>query len=253
MLLENKVAIVTAGAGRGIGSSIVRRFAAEGAAVAIVDFDLEGATALADEIKAGGGQAIAVQADVAEQDDVLRAVSETVAAFGTVSILINHAGIGRADLIERMTYEQWRRICAVNLDGTFFFTQAVIPYMKENNWGRIVSTASRAAYRASRGAYARGMAAYAATKLGIVGFSRAAAFELGPYQITVNVIAPGLTSPDNGVNLGDPSLEGEGQVLPLRFVEPDEIAAAAMYLVGPGADRTTGQVLHVNSGSYFNA
>ena len=94
------------------------------------------------------------------------------------------------------------------------------------------------------------MAAYAATKSGIIGFSRAAAYELGPYEITVNVIAPGNTEQ----NMGDEAdVAAEGQVLPLRLVRPDEIAAAVMYFVGPGSDRTTGQVLHVNSGSYFNA
>jgi 3-oxoacyl-[acyl-carrier protein] reductase len=166
---------------------------------------------------------------------------------------MNHAGIGVGGPIEQMPYETWRRICAVNLDGTFFFTRAVIPHMKAANWGRIISTASRAAYRSSKHAYARGMAAYAATKSGIIGFSRAAAYELGPHQITVNVIAPGFTSHDPEDNLKIDILEQEGQVLPLRYVHSDEIAAAVMYFVGAGSDRTTGQVLHVNSGSYFNA
>jgi 3-oxoacyl-[acyl-carrier protein] reductase len=135
----------------------------------------------------------------------------------------------------------------------------VIPYMKAQRWGRIVSTISRAAYRPSPNA--PGLTDYAAAKAGLAGFSRALAIEAGPYGVTVNAVAPGIVS-GSGMSGAKPQLppeveqrasEAEGQVLPPRFVTPDEVAGAVVYLAGPYADRITGMVIHINGGSYFPA
>jgi 3-oxoacyl-[acyl-carrier protein] reductase len=261
VFLDNKVAIVTAGGGPGIGSAIVRALSAHGAAVAVTDVNAERAGAVAEELANDGKPSLAVVADVSKKDDVTRMVDETVSAFGTVHILINNAGIGLTDRIETMSEELWRRMLAVHLDGTFLSTQAVIPHMSAHGWGRIVNTASRAAYCPARATQNVGLSAYATAKAAIIGFSRVAAIELGRSGITVNAIAPGLVfgsgmrgeplvmAHDEEVEL---SLD-EGQVLEPRYVRPDEIAAGVMYFVGPGSDRTTGQVLHINGGSYFNA
>jgi 3-oxoacyl-[acyl-carrier protein] reductase len=261
MFLEGKVAIITAGGGPGIGSAIVRALAREGATVAVADINGQRARAVADELASNGTPSLAITADVSNKNDVARMVDETVQAFGAVHILVNHAGASGSQPIETLPEETWRHVLGVHLDGTFFCTQAVIPVMKSQGWGRIVSTSSRAAYRTSREVWQSGLSAYAAAKAGIIGFSRVAAAELGRSGITVNVIAPGLTA-GSGMS-GDPvplsdeeelrrSID-ENQVLVPRFVRPDEIAAGVMYFVGPGSDRTTGQVLHINGGSYFNA
>jgi 3-oxoacyl-[acyl-carrier protein] reductase len=261
MFLEGKVAIVTAGGGPGMGSAIVRALAQQGASVAVADINGERARGVADEIADTGTKSLAIVADVSKKDDVTGMVDETMRAFGAVHILVNHAGASGSQLIENLPEETWRHVLGVHLDGTFFCTQAVIPVMKSQGWGRIVSTSSRAAYRTSPGAWLAGLSAYAAAKAGIIGFSRVAAAELGSWGITVNVIAPGLVA-GSGMS-GDPvALDeeeelrrstDEGQVLAPRFVQPDEIAAGVIYFVGPGSDRTTGQVLHINGGSYFNA
>jgi 3-oxoacyl-[acyl-carrier protein] reductase len=261
MFLEGKIAVVTAGGGPGIGSAIVRALAAEGAAVAVVDVDGARARAVSEALAHDGRRSLAVVADVSKRDDAARAVDETVREFGAVDILVNHAGVSGTEPIETLPEEKWRRVLGVALDGTFFCTQAVIPSMKSQGWGRIVSTASRAAYRTSPSMWRNGLSAYAAAKSGIIGFSRVAAAELGTFGITVNVVAPGLTA---GSGMGgepvtlseDEEIEratDEGQVLAPRYVRPEEIAAGVMYFVNPLADRTTGQVLHVNGGSYFNA
>jgi 3-oxoacyl-[acyl-carrier protein] reductase len=255
-VLDGKVAIVTAGGGPGMGAAISGALAKEGAAVVVADIDARRAEQVAGKIKATGGNALAIPTDVAKGDEVARMVERTVRAFGTVSILANHAGIIPSGPIEEITEEKWDRALGVHLKGAFLCSRAVLPHMKQQRWGRIVCTSSRAGYRPMMST--AGLTDYAAAKAGIVGFSRALAMEVGSYGITVNVIAPGLVS---GTGMSDaPALtpeqerlagEAEGQVLPPRAVRPDEIAGAFLYLVGPHADRVTGMVIHVNGGSYF--
>lgn len=259
MSLDGKVAIVTAGGGPGIGSAIVRALAAAGASVGVADVDGKRAESVAAEVTESGGNALPIVADVSDKEQAVRMVERTVETFGKLHILINHAGVGVREPIEQMSPESWRQVREVSLDGTFFCTQAAVPFMRAEGWGRVVSTASWAAYRTCPSAVKLGLSSYAAAKAGVIGFSRAAAAELGPLGITVNVVAPGLTS-GSGMS-GEPTTltreqeveraHDEQQILRPRFVRPEEIAAGVMYFVGPGSDRTTGQVLHVNGGSYF--
>jgi 3-oxoacyl-[acyl-carrier protein] reductase len=259
-VLNGKVAIITAGRGPGMGQAISKLLAKEGASVVIADISLKYAEKTAAEIQQSGGAAIAVPTDVSKSDDVERMVETAVREFGKVSILINHAGAGVGAPIEQMTEEMWDRITGVHLKGTYLCTRAVVTYMKKERWGRIVSTASRAGYRPSKGVY--GLTAYSASKYALVGFSRALAMELGPWDITVNCIAPGLVD-GSGMDR-DPEVDkmsteqllaasqNEGQLLhPQRYVTPQEIAGTWLYLVGPHASRVTGVTMHVNGGSYF--
>lgn len=256
MSLEGRVAIVTAGGGPGIGSAISKTLAKDGAAVVIAELDPGRATNTADEIRSNGGKALAVPTDVSQKKQVLALVERTVKEFGTVSILVNHAGISPGGPILDMTEEYWDKTLAVHLKSAFLCTQAVLPHMIKERWGRIVSTSSRVAYKPAT----LGVSDYAAAKAGMIGFSRAVAMEVGQYGITLNCIAPGNVSgsgmaeaqgrPPRTPQQRHELIEGEGQVLrPIRYVRPDEIAAAVIYLVN--AERVTGTVMHVNGGSYL--
>ncbi len=260
MSLEAKIAIVTAGGGPGIGRAIARALAKEGAAVVIAERDPGRADAAAAEIRAAGGTALAVPTDVSKKADVVHMVERAVDELGGVHILCNHAGASTGGRIEEMPEEVWDANLSVHLKGTFLCTQAVIPHMRRQRWGRIVNTVSRAAYKPT----SLGLSDYAAAKAGIIGFSRAVAMEVGADGITLNCIAPGHVS-GSGIGLvqGHPMptpeqerqrINTEHQILePHRMVTPEEIAGAVLYLVGPYAERVTGAVMHVNGGSYLPA
>ncbi len=259
-VLDGRVAIVTAGAGAGMGHAISSLLAREGAAVVVADINPDACARTVAAIERDGGRAISAPTDVSKAADVDRMVATTLEAFGKISILANHAGAGRGAPIEAMTEAMWDHVTGVHLKGTYLCTRAVVPHMKAQRWGRVVSTVSRAGYRTSRGL--SGLTAYAASKYAVVGFSRALAMELGPWNITMNCVAPGLVEAggmggDSGTNGMSPEemherSDHEGQILdPLRYVRPDEIAGTWLYLVGPHADRVTGATFHVNGGSYF--
>lgn len=255
-ILQGKVVIVTAGGGSGMGQAISKAFAREGAVVAVADIDETRAVRVTQEIEAAGGRAFAVPTDVASAQEVRRLVDHVVERHGTVSILAHHAGIIPSGKIEDISEEAWDRAMGVHLKGAFLCSQAVIPHMKKQGWGRIISTSSRAGYRPM--IQTPGCTDYAAAKAALGGFSRALAIEVGSWGITVNTIAPGAVA---GGDLGGnrPSSEdydrqfavAEGQVLPPRLITPDEIAESFLYLSSSAADRITGAVLHVNGGSYF--
>lgn len=259
-VLDGRVAIVTAGGGPGMGRSVSTLLAKEGAAIVVADINPEWSRETVAEIERSGGTALAIRTDVSNATEVAHMVDTTVRTFGKISILINHAGAGIGAPVESMTDEKWKRITDVHLKGTYLCTRAVVPHLKKENWGRIVCTASRAGYRPSKGVF--GLTAYAASKYAAVGFSRALAVELAPWNITVNCVAPGLVDrsgmdrdPDADKMTPEQYLErsqNELQIVhPLRYVDPDEIAGSWLYLVGPHANHVTGITLHVNGGSYF--
>jgi NAD(P)-dependent dehydrogenase (short-subunit alcohol dehydrogenase family) len=239
-----------------------RALGRHGAAVAVADVDLDAARQVTDEIVAAGGRAIAVETDVSQSSAVQALVDRTISEFGDITILVNHAGMGASMPIDELTEERWDKAMGVSLRGTFLCIRAVVPSMRRAGGGRIVNTTSRAAYRAGVGAGLRGVAAYAANKAGIAGLS--VAIELGPSNITVNCIAPGLMRESgNFRELGmdhpptaeerQASAEREGQVLPPEPGDPEDVAGAMLYLVGPYGRRVTGTVMHVNGGAYFPA
>jgi NAD(P)-dependent dehydrogenase (short-subunit alcohol dehydrogenase family) len=241
-------AIVTGGAS-GIGLAIAQRLGDEGAAVAIFDLDADAAAEAAAKIDAGAGSAIGLGVDVTDRPGIDAAVEHTVATLGPPTILVNSAGMDGFEKFLAITAESWHKIVAVNLTGTFYCCQAVVPHMLDAGWGRIVNVSSSSAQTGNPR-----MVHYSAAKAGVVGLTKALAQELGPRGITVNTIPPGFIdtpmlrrSEQRGL-LG-PGVEAAEAATPVRRIgRPDDVAAACLFLVREEAGYITGQVLGVNGG-----
>jgi 3-oxoacyl-[acyl-carrier protein] reductase len=243
--LDGRVAIVTGG-GRGIGRGIARVFAAEGAAVAVVDRSSDDATAVARGIAAAGGRAIALTADVSVEADVESAIGGAIDELGPPWVLVNAAGIGPAADFLEMTTEQWREVHAVNLDGTFYAARAAARAMvAAGGGGRIINIGSQLGLKGG----AR-VAHYVSSKAAVHGFSRALARELAPHAITVNSIAPGPVETDMLLAMPPDWLAAKRAELPLgRFGRVEEIAPMALLLASvDGGGFITGALLNVSGG-----
>ncbi|HUE30982.1 MAG TPA: SDR family NAD(P)-dependent oxidoreductase [Verrucomicrobiae bacterium] len=267
-LLATRVAVVTGG-GSGIGRAIARRFAADGAQVAVADLNREGAERVAAEIRADGGAAIAVPTDVADSAQVDALFARVVHEWGAVDILSNNAGIGELSprlraqteqafqaimggarlslgVTSRMDDAEWRRMLDVHLFGTFACTRAALRIMEERGRGAIVNMASVAGLAGLPGG-----AHYGAAKAGIIGFTKSVAQEVGGANIRVNAIAPGLI--DTPMTADIPPVIRQMMLLrtPLgRSGVAEEIAAVALFLVSDEASFVTGQVVSPNGGLY---
>jgi 2-hydroxycyclohexanecarboxyl-CoA dehydrogenase len=249
MTTAKRVALVTGGAS-GIGRSICLRLARDGVAVAALDLNHPAAEATAAAIVAAGGQAMAVVADVADATAVRAAVDRVHAGLGPVHVMVNVAGIGAFVPLIDMTDDEWNRMIAVHLTGTFNCTRAVLPDMLATGWGRIVNTASVAGLNGG----GPGLSHYAAAKGGIIAFSKALAHELGPSGITVNCLAPGLVdTPLIRSSLVTAELRARAvEGAPVRRIgTPDDIAAACAFLVSDESSFCTGQVISPNGGRYM--
>jgi 3-oxoacyl-[acyl-carrier protein] reductase len=242
--LNGYAAIVTGGA-RGIGRAIAVALADAGADVLIT---YKGNTAAADavvaEIIAKGRKAIAMQADAADPDAAVAVVAKAMEAFGKVDLLVNNAGITRDTLILRMTPEQWPEVIDTNLSGAFYMTKAAVKEMLRAKSGRIVNITS-----VSGQAGNAGQANYSSAKAGMIGLTKATAREVASRGITVNAVAPGFIVTELTADLPEAIKEGVKSATPLgRFGEPNEIAAAVIYLASREASYVTGQVLGVDGG-----
>ena len=246
---DRRVAIVT-GAGSGIGRAIAVRLAEDGFRVVVLDLDPEAADSVAGELTGRGFEAEALGGvDVSDRAQVDAAVERVRTEVGPPLVLVNNAGIpGFKDFL-KITDEKWERIMAVNLNGPFYFCQAVVPGMIAAGWGRIVNISSSSAQ--SGQPY---MVHYVTSKAGLIGFTKALALELGPKGITVNTIPPGFIdtpmlrgSEERGL-LGGTVDEAAGRTPVRRAGTPEDIAHACSYLVSEGAGYVTGQVLGVNGG-----
>ena len=240
MRLEGRRALVTGGA-QGIGAAIARRLAAEGADVVIGDLKDDAAAEVAAEIS---GEAALL--DVANPE----AVAELVERLGPFAILVNNAGTDDFGFFTNMTPERWRRLVAINLEGVFACTHAVLPAMQEAGYGRIVSIASEAGRVGSKGS-----AVYSAAKGGVIAFMKTIARENGRYGITANSIAPGPIETDLLMGarqlgeLGDRIIETmKGQTQLRRLGQPDEVAAAVAFLASDDSSFVTGETLGVSGG-----
>jgi NAD(P)-dependent dehydrogenase (short-subunit alcohol dehydrogenase family) len=247
--LQSKIAIVT-GAASGIGRAAALLFAREGALVAVVDLDQNGAMQVADQISSSGGRAIFVTADVSRLQDCQRVVERTVAEFGRIDIIFNNAGIIRRATVVDLSEEDWDRVMGVNLKSVFLMSHFVVPRMLQAGGGSIINTAS--GWGLAGGAKA---AVYCASKGAVVLMTKAMAVDHGPQNIRVNCICPGDTDTGMLRNEARQLGENEKQFLaesarrPLgRIGTPEEIAKAALYLASDASSFVTGTAVVVDGG-----
>ena len=255
MILKEKIVLVT-GAGAGIGEAIAVAMAEAGAAVAAADIDGDAAARTADKAAKFQAKALALQADVGSLEDIDRMVEHVVGEFGRLDVIVNNAGVTRRAYIMDLTEEDWDRIHRVNAKGVFFCLQRAARQMIGQGGGRIINIASIA----GRGYAGTSNAAYAASKGAVIALTKTAAQQLGPHNINVNAICPGVTR----TPLGDRSLVVRAQeqgvtieealkrhIAPIpigRANEPEDIAAMAVFLASPGARNITGQAYNVDGG-----
>ncbi|MBI5968949.1 MAG: 3-oxoacyl-[acyl-carrier-protein] reductase [Deltaproteobacteria bacterium] len=244
--LAGKVALITGGA-QGIGRGIALLLAREGAKVVISDINLEKAQETCREIEAQGGEALAVGGSVAEAKEAEAMVQQAVEKFGRLDILVNNAGITRDQVLLRMKEEDWDLVLSVNLKGAFHCTKAALrPFLKQKG-GKIVNIASVTGEMGNAG-----QANYAASKAGLIGFTKSIAREYAKRNIQVNAVAPGFI--DTAMTQAIPQKEREFlvQQIPMeRLGTPQDVAEAVLFLSSPAADYITGQVLKVNGGMYM--
>ncbi|OGB69216.1 MAG: 2-hydroxycyclohexanecarboxyl-CoA dehydrogenase [Burkholderiales bacterium RIFOXYC12_FULL_65_23] len=247
--LQAKTVIVTGGAG-GIGGATCRRFAAEGAKVAVFDMNLEAAEQVAADIRAAGGQAAAFKCDITDRAAVDAAVAATEAQLGPVDVLVNNAGWDVFKPFVKTVPAEWSKLIDINLTGALHMLHAVLPGMSERKSGRIVNIASDAARGGSSGE-----AVYSACKGGLVALSKTLAREHARHNITVNVVCPGPTDTAllAGVAEGarDPAklIEAFRSAIPLgRLGQPDDLASAIVFFGSDDASFITGQVISVSGG-----
>jgi NAD(P)-dependent dehydrogenase (short-subunit alcohol dehydrogenase family) len=254
MRFTEKVAIITAGGG-GIGRATALLMAREGGAVVVVDIDSQALRSVAERIEADGGVCMPVQADMLDADAVDRLVDAVIERFGRIDVLVNAVGgstviANSGATVEQMTLDEWERVLAVNLRGTFLCSHAVIPHMKRRRAGTIVNLSSIVA----RGDNARTNAAYTLAKAGIGAMTRKLAIELGPFGITCNATAPGVTVTDRIQERildrrSDEQRQAMIEAVPLgRLATPDDQAKVIAFLASDDAAFISGQTIEVTGG-----
>ncbi|WP_433748788.1 3-oxoacyl-ACP reductase FabG [Falsibacillus pallidus] len=243
MRLQGKTAIITGGA-NGIGLAAAKRFAEEGAKVAIADFDEATGAARAAELNESGHDVEFFQVNVADRKSIDAMVGKVAERFGKIDILINNAGITRDSMLSKMSEEDFQQVIDVNLTGVFHCTQAVLPHLIENGKGKIISTSSVS------GVYGNiGQTNYAAAKAAIVGMTKTWAKELGRKGINVNAVAPGFTETNMVAKVPDKVIDQMKSMVPLqRLGKPEDIANAYLFLASDESDYISGTVLHVDGG-----
>ena len=243
-LLEGKVAIIT-GASRGIGSGIAKVFAQQGANVAFTySSSAESAMALENELNALGIKAKGYQSNAADFSDAHKLVDDVIAEFGTIDILINNAGITKDNLLMRMSEEEFDKVIEINLKSVFNMTKAVQKIMLKNRKGSIVNMSSVVGVKGNAG-----QANYAASKAGMIGFTKSIALELGSRNIRCNAIAPGFIETEMTAKLNEDVVKGWREAIPLkRGGSPEDVANVCVFLGSEMSAYVTGQVINVDGG-----
>jgi 3-oxoacyl-[acyl-carrier protein] reductase len=243
--LTDRVALVT-GASRGIGRAIAKKLASQGARV-IAAARGENARAVVEEITTAGGKAESIALDVTDRGATDAAVAGVIERHQRLDVLVNNAGIARDQLMLRLKREDWEAVLNTNLTAAFALTQAALKPMIKQRRGRIISISSVVGQSGNAG-----QANYAASKAGLIGFTKAVALEVGSRGITANVVAPGLIETDMTQAIAGKAREQWESRIPLqRLGTPDDVAAAVCFLASDEASYITGQVLAVNGGMYM--
>jgi len=247
LALTDRVALVTGGS-RGIGRAVVALLASCGAHVAVNYVrDESAATATVEMARAHGIQALAIQADVARVDEAERLIQQTIEHFGKIDFLICNAGIWEGDAVESISEELWDKTLDINLKGTWSVCRAAVPWMKKQQYGRIVIVSSTAGQRGEAN-----VSNYAAAKGGQISFTKSLGPELAGFGINVNCVAPGWVETEMTKDVVDNKarLESINKTIPVgRMATPEEIAGPIVFLCTSWADHITGEVLNVNGGS----
>jgi 3-oxoacyl-[acyl-carrier protein] reductase len=243
MRFQEKTVVITGGAA-GIGAATARRFAAEGAAVAIWDVDADRGNALADDLRAKGAKIVFVSCDTSVASAVSAAVEQTLKAMGRIDILVNNAGITRDATLLKMSEAQWDQVIGINLSGVFHCTHAIAPLMVANGFGRILNASSVV------GLYGNfGQTNYAATKAGVIAMTKVWAKELGRKGVTVNAVAPGFIATEMVQAMPEEVLSGMKDKVPLkRLGTPEEIAGVYAFLASDEAAYINGAVISIDGG-----
>ena len=244
MRLRDRVAIITGG-GQGIGRATCLLLAKEGANIVIAEHNPTTAETVGQEVEPLGVRSLVLQTDVSDSDSVRSMVDQTLDAFGRIDILVNNAGIFSYTQVEECTEAEWDRIMAVNLKGPFLCSQAVIGTMKKQKSGRIISLGSLAGQVGGLVS----SAPYAASKAGVMCLTKSLARALGPHNITVNAIAPGVAASDMTTNHPDLT----AQMVLGRVAEPVEVANAILFLASDEGSYVTGITLNVNGGMFMSS
>ena len=246
--LDGRVAIVT-GAGRNIGRAIALALAGGGSAVLVnARSNQAEVDAVVTAIKEAGGEALGCVANVGDPRAVEMMTARAVERFGRIDFLINNAALRREKAIEQMSYEDWREIMAVTLDGAFHCVKACLPQLKRSGNGAIVNVGGLSAHTGSKH-----RAHVVAAKAGLVGFTRALAHDLAADNITVNDVSPGLIGTPRGPDAPEPQHHSIHSTLTGLRGTPDDIAGMVRFLCGPGGRYISGQTIHVNGGAYFGS
>jgi 3-oxoacyl-[acyl-carrier protein] reductase len=245
LISNERVAIVT-GAARGLGAAVATNLAKQGARVVLCDIERAMVEDVAEQIRAGGGQALALDVDVSKPAETERLVAQTLAHFGRVDILVNNAAICPRISIDEMTEELYDKIMNVNLKSVFFLSRAAGNAMKPNHWGRIVNVSSTG----GRTGGIFNATVYSATKAGIMSMTKAFARHFAPQNILVNCVAPGTVDTRLMQNLSEASLEASINGVPLRrLADPNEIANVIVFLASEEQSYMTGATVDVNGGA----
>lgn len=255
-MLENQIAFIT-GAAKNLGRAIAIRLATEGCNIVINDIDNEGLLQTQKEIIALGRKCLARRADVTQAAEVEKLVEDAISTFNKIDILVNNAGgsLNTPRLLEESTEEDWNKVIDVNLKGTFLCCKAVVPYMKRNHYGSIINVSSQAARWGGRLIGPN----YSAAKAGILGLTKRLSIELGPFNIRINAIAPGLTMSGERIKklIMERTTEEEREAMlntiPLRrFGEPKDIAGVVYFLCSDDSSYITGATIDVSGGGWVS-
>jgi NAD(P)-dependent dehydrogenase (short-subunit alcohol dehydrogenase family) len=244
--LKEAVVVVT-GASRGLGRAIAEELSGGGAKV-VVNYSRskEPAEELVEQISEGGGEAIAVQADVSDAEQAQNLIDKAIEEYNRVDVLVNNAGINIDRTLRKLSVEDWDKVIQVDLNSAFYTVHAVLPHMTDQDGGKIINMSSFIGEAGNIG-----QANYAAAKAGLLGFTKTAALELARFGITVNALCPGFIETDMVANIPEEAQQKLRKQVPLgRFGKPEEVARAARYLIEDG-DYITGQSIDINGGIYI--